>query len=191
VPIFRSEDERGSVGASIEQLEKSLANVQTASGPLRLKVDWRDEKPGFKYSHWELRGVPFRLEIGPRDVAAGQGVLVRRVDRNKQQVSLDDLARELPAMLAEYQARLFQRAVDFRAANTHFADTYDEFKAILDKEGGFLMAPWCGDGGCEKQINADTGATIRVVPFDSPAETGKCMICGNASERRVLFARAY
>ena len=70
---------------------------------------------------------------------------------------------------------LFQRALDFRAANTHYADTYDEFKAILDKEGGFLMAPWCGDGACEKQISADTGATIRVIPFDSPDEAGKCL----------------
>ena len=86
---------------------------------------------------------------------------------------------------------LFQRALDFRAENTHHVDTYDEFKAILDKEGGFLMAPWCGDGDCEKQINADTGATIRVIPFDSPDEAGKCMIDGKPSERRVLFARAY
>jgi prolyl-tRNA synthetase len=191
VPIFRSDEEKSSVAQAIERLEKSLADVQTASGPLRLKVDWRDEKPGFKYNHWELRGVPYRLEIGPRDVAANQAVLVRRLDRDKQTVGIDALAAELPQLLADYQQMLFQRALDFRAANTHFADTYDEFKAVLDKEGGFLMAPWCGDGACEKQINADTGATIRVIPFDSPDEPGKCMICGNASERRVVFARAY
>ncbi len=191
VPIFRTDDERAAVAAAVETLEKSLADVQTASGPLRFKTDWRDEKPGFKYSHWELRGVPFRLEIGPRDVAAGQGVLVRRVDRDKQPMSLAGLAAELPNLLTDYQARLFQRALDFRAANTHFADTYDEFKAVLDKEGGFLMAPWCGDGACEKQIGAETGASIRVIPFDSPDEAGKCMIDGKPSERRVLFARAY
>ena len=191
VPIFRSDEERSAVAGAVEVLEKSLADVQTASGPLRFKTDWRDEKPGFKYSHWELRGVPYRLEIGPRDVAAGQGVLVRRVDRDKQTIGLTALAGELPERLADYQALLFQRAVDFRAANTHLADTYDEFKAVLDKEGGFLMAPWCGDGACEKQINADTGATIRVIPFDSADEPGKCLVDGKPSERRVLFARAY
>jgi len=191
VPIFRSDEERSTVAAAVETLEKSLASVQTASGPLRFKTDWRDEKPGFKYSHWELRGVPYRFEIGPRDVAANQGVLVRRVDRDKQTVGLDHLAGDLPKLLADYQQALFQRALDFRASNTHFADTYDEFKAILDKEGGFLLAPWCGDAACEKQINAETGATIRVIPFDSPDEPGQCLIDGKPSERRVLFARAY
>jgi prolyl-tRNA synthetase len=191
VPIFRSEDDRVAVAGAIEQVEKSLADVQTKSGPLRVKVDWREESPGYKFNHWELRGVPFRLEIGPRDVAAGQGVLVRRVDRDKQTMGLNALAGELPSRLADYQTQLFQRALDFRAENTHLADTYDEFKAILDKEGGFLMAPWCGDGACEKQVNADTGATIRVIPFDSPDEPGKCLVDGRPSGRRALFARAY
>jgi prolyl-tRNA synthetase len=191
VPIWRREDERVQVAEAIERVDRSLSGVQTTSGPLRLKVDWRDESPGFKFSHWELRGVPFRLEVGPRDVAAGQGVLVRRVDRQKETLSLDALATELPARLADYQAQLFQRALDFRAANTHLADGYDEFKAILDKEGGFLMAHWCGDGACERQINADTGATIRVQPFDAPAEDGECIFDGRPSAKRVLFARAY
>jgi prolyl-tRNA synthetase len=191
VPIFRSEDDRAAVAAAIEQLEAGLRDVQTASGPLRLKIDWRDESPGFKFNHWELRGVPYRLEIGPRDVAAGQGVLVRRIDREKQAIPLAGLATELPRILADYQQALFQRALDFRADNTHYADSYEEFKAVLDKEGGFLMAPWCGDGACEKQISAETSATIRVIPFDSPDEPGKCLVDGRPSERRVLFARAY
>ena len=191
VPIFRNDEERAAVGTALEKLEMALRDVQTASGPLRFKTDWRDEKPGFKYSHWELRGVPYRLEIGPRDVAADQGVLVRRVDRNKQSVALGALAQELPQLLADYQKMLFKRAQDFNAANTHFADTYGEFKAVLDREGGFLLAPWCGDSACEKQVNADTGATIRVIPFDSPDEAGKCLVDGKPSERRVLFARAY
>ena len=135
--------------------------------------------------------MPFRLEIGPRDVAAGSGVLVRRVDRDKQPIALSAVAAELPARLADYQHNLFQRALDFRDANTHSADTYDEFKSILDTDGGFLMAPWCGSAECEKQVNADTGATIRCIPFDSPDEAGKCLVDGKPSERRVLFARAY
>jgi prolyl-tRNA synthetase len=191
VPIFRTEDDRRGVAEAVAGIEKSLAGVQTASGPLRVKTDWREESPGFKFNHWELRGVPYRLEIGPRDVAAKQGVLVRRVDRAKETIALDALAADLPQRLADYQALLFQRALDFRAANTHLADGYDEFKAILDKEGGFLMAHWCGDGACEKQISADTGATIRVIPFEAPAEQGACLIDGKPSAQRVLFARAY
>jgi len=191
VPIFRSEDDRVAVAAAIDKLEKSLADAQTVSGPLRFKTDWREETPGFKFNHWELRGVPYRLEIGPRDVAANQGVLVRRVDRAKDTVSLDALASELPGRLADYQQTLFQRALDFRTANTHLADSYTEFKAVLEKEGGFLLAHWCGDGACEKQINAETGASIRVIPFDSPEESGKCLIDDKPSKQRVLFARAY
>ena len=191
VPIFRSEEDRAGVAAAIEAVEKALAGVRTVSGPLRWKTDWREESPGFKYNHWELRGVPFRLEIGPRDVAAGQAVLVRRVDRLKETVALDSLADDLAGRLADYQQLLFERAVDFRAAHTHLADGYDEFKAILDKEGGFIMAHWCGDAACEKQINGDTGASIRVIPFDARQEAGACLIDGKPSDQRVLFARAY
>jgi prolyl-tRNA synthetase len=191
VPIFRSDEERRKVAETIASVEQSLAAVATVSGPLRVKTDWSEQSPGFKFNHWELRGVPFRLEIGPRDVAAGQGVLVRRVDRDKQTVSLVGLAADLPGLLADYQRTLFQRALDYRAANTHLADSYAEFKAILDKEGGFLMAHWCGDSECERQVNADTGATLRAIPFDAPLEPGKCLIDGKPSEVRVLFARAY
>jgi len=191
VPIFRTEEERRSVAAALEPLERSLRDVATASGRLRSRVDWREESPGFKYNHWELRGVPFRLEVGPRDVAAGQGVLVRRVDRHKEGVPLDALAAMLPERLAAYQQALFQRALDFREAHTHRVDTYDDFRAALDDPGGFLLAPWCGDAGCERRISEETGATIRVIPFDAPEEAGACLVDGRPSARRVLFARAY
>ncbi len=191
VPIFRSEEDRSAVAGFIERVEAALSSVHTASGPLRLKVDWREESPGFKYNHWELRGVPFRLEVGPRDVASGSAVLVKRVDRSKEALSIDSLASELPGRLAAYQAELFQRALDFRDANTHRVDDYDAFKSVLEGPGGFLLAPWCGSAECEKRINAETGATIRVVPFDSPDEGGACILDGRPSERRVLFARAY
>jgi prolyl-tRNA synthetase len=191
VPIFRDEDGRLAVEGAIERLEASLADVQTRSGPLRWKVDRREESPGFKYNHWELRGVPYRLEIGPRDVAAGQGVLVRRVDREKTAIPLDALAADLPGRLADYQAAVFQRALDFRTANTHDVDDLATFRDILEGDGGFLMSPWCGDGDCEARVNAETGATIRVIPFDGPAESGRCIVDGRPSERRVLFARAY
>ncbi len=191
VPIFRSDDDRLAVAGAIERVEAELAGVATMSGPLRVTVDRREETPGSKFNHWELRGVPFRLEIGPRDVAAGQGVLVRRVDRLKETIALDALAAELPRRLAGYQALLFQRALDFRAANSHEADDLAGFERILDDGGGFIHAPWCGDGACEKRINEQTGATIRVIPFDAPDEAGRCLVDGRPSERRVLFARAY
>ena len=135
--------------------------------------------------------MPYRLEIGPRDVAAGQGVLVRRVDREKETVAIGDLAAELPGLLAEYQQMLFQRATRVPRLRTPTRSTTTRVREVLDQQGGFLMAPWCGDGACEKQINAETGATIRVIPFDSPDEPGACIVDGRRSERRVLFARAY
>jgi prolyl-tRNA synthetase len=190
VPIFRSEDDRVAVAGAIDRLAASLSDVQTASGPLRLKVDWREESPGFKFNHWELRGVPFRLDIGPRDVAAGQAVLVRRVDRQKETLPLDSLPTELPARLAAYHGHLFDRAVEFRTENTRQVDSLDDFKGGLE-EAGFLMAHWCGDGECEKRINNETGATIRVIPFNAPDEPGACVLDGRPSERRVVFARAY
>ena len=190
VPIFRKDEEKAAVAAAIDRFQATLAETPDGAA-VRVKVDWRDDSPGFKYNHWELRGVPFRLEIGPRDVAAGQGILVKRVDRSKQAMTLDRLAAELPAQLRDYQAELLKRAFEFREASTHRVDTYRQLKDGLDGEGGFFMAPWCGDTKCERQVNEETGATIRCIPLDSSAESGKCTICGGPSERRVLFARAY
>jgi prolyl-tRNA synthetase len=168
-----------------------LKDLPTASGPLRSKVDWREETPGFKFNHWELRGVPLRLEIGPRDVAAAQGVLVRRLDHAKETLSLAALAEELPRRMEAYQAEVFARALEFQRQHTHPVDSLAEMTDVLDGEGGFLMAPWCGSAECEKAVSAANGATIRVIPFDSPDEPGACVVDGRPSERRVLFARAY
>jgi prolyl-tRNA synthetase len=191
VPIFRSEDDRVALAAAIERLQAALADVQTVSGPLRLKVDWREETPGYKYNHWELRGVPFRLEIGPRDVASEQAMLVRRLDRAKEALPLASLPEELPRRLEAYQAELFERAREFQVKNTHRADSLGEMSEVLDASGGFVLAPWCGAAECERAVSAENGATIRVIPFDSPDEPGACVVDGAASERRVLFARAY
>jgi prolyl-tRNA synthetase len=191
VPIFRKEEDRVAVAGAIDKLEAIFKDIQTVSGPLRYKVDWREETPGYKYNHWELRGVPFRLEIGPRDVANDAAMLVRRLDRAKESLPMTALAQELPARLVGYQADVFQRALDFRDENTHRADTLGEMTEILDGPGGFIMAPWCGSAECEKAVSNENSATIRVVPFDSPDEAGACVVDGAPSERRVLFARAY
>ena len=178
VPIFRNEDARRAVAAAIDRLEPALAQVPTASGTLRYEVDWREQSPGFKYNHWELRGVPYRLEIGPRDVAADQGILVRRSDRAKEAIGLAALAGALPGLLSAYQDSLFQRALEFRTAHTHDVDDYATFRSTLEDEGGFLMAHWCGDAACERQINEETGATIRVIPLEGPEDAGRCLIDG-------------
>jgi prolyl-tRNA synthetase len=191
VPIFRSEDDRVAVAGAIETLEKELADVTTVSGPLRWTTDWREESPGFKFNHWELRGVPLRLEIGPRDVAAGQGVIVRRLDRAKETLPLGAIAADLPGRLAAYQQAVFQRALDFRTANTHYVDGWDDFSSVLADQGGFVWAHWCGSAECEAKVSADAGATIRNIPFDSPDEAGRCVVDGKPSERRVVFAKAY
>jgi prolyl-tRNA synthetase len=191
IPISRRDEERSAVEGAIERLQGLLAG-EAEGRAVRLHVDRRDEvTPGAKFAHWELRGVPFRIEIGPRDVAADQAVLVRRIDRAKEVVPLAELAAGLPARLTAYQAELYQRAVAFRAENTHRVDDYAQFKAVLEEEGGFLMAHWCGSEACERQINEETGATIRVVPLDAETEEGVCLIDGGASHQRVVFARAY
>jgi prolyl-tRNA synthetase len=191
VPIFRSEEDRVAVAAAIESVEAALTDLPTRSGPLRLRVDWREETPGFKFNHWELRGVPLRLEIGPRDVAAGQGILVRRLDHAKETLPLVALAEELPRRLEVYQADVLARALEFRRQHTHPVDSLAEMTEALEGGGGFLMAPWCGSADCEKAVSAANGATIRVIPFDSPDEPSACVVDGRPSERRVLFARAY
>jgi prolyl-tRNA synthetase len=191
VPIFRTEEDRVAVAGAIESLERALAGVSTVSGPLRWTTDWRDESPGFKFNHWELRGVPLRLEVGPRDVAAGQGVIVRRLDRAKETLPLDAIPADLPGRLAAYQQAVFQRALDFRAANTHHVDVWDDFVSVLAGEGGFVWSHWCGSAECETRVSAETGATIRNIPFDSPDEPGRCVVDGQPSERRVVFAKAY
>src|SRR5690606_18446500 len=109
-------------------------------------------------------------------VAAGQGVLVRRIDRAKETLPLDAIAAELPGRLAGYQQDVFQRALDFRAANTHYVDSWDDFSSVVADQGGFVWAHWCGSAECETKVGADTGATIRNIPFDSPDEAGRCIV---------------
>ncbi len=191
VPIFRIEEDR----AAVAQRSSGSRRRWPTSRPLRVRCATRSTGARNRRASSTTTGSCAACRFASRSARATwpparecwyDGSIAR-----SDAVSLDGLPNELPQLLADYQADLLQRARDFHAANTHFADTYDEFKAVLEKEGGFLLAPWCGDGACEKQVNADTGATIRVIPFDSPAEEGKCLVDGRPSERRVLFARAY
>jgi prolyl-tRNA synthetase len=124
-------------------------------------------------------------------VAAGTAVLARRLDHAKEALPLAALDEELPRRLEAYQADVFARAIAFRADHTHEVDSLDAMTDVLEGEGGFLMAPWCGSAECEKAVSVANGATIRVIPFDAPDDRGACIVDGKPSERRVLFARAY
>jgi len=148
-------------------------------------------KPGYKFSEWELQGIPLRIEIGPKDVEKNNVVLVRRDTMEKQFITrvgiLDKVTSELTAM----QSEMLERARAFRDKNTLIIDDYDTFKTIVEGEGGFLKSHWCGDGACETKVQEETKATIRCIPFDEADEKGKCVVCGKASPKRVIFAKAY
>jgi prolyl-tRNA synthetase len=139
-----------------------------------------------------LKGVPVRLEIGPRDLSAGQVTLVRRDTRAKEAVSLEGAPGRVISLLAEVQQALVQRALQFREANTHTADDYATFKRIMNDQRGFIRAYWCGSAECEAHIKEDTRATIRVIPEDAEADgPGECVYDSQPARGRVLFAQAY
>ena len=158
----------------------------------RVKVDWRDDRSaGFKFNEWELKGVPLRLEIGPRDVAADQAVLVRRDTREKITVSSADLAATVEILLVEIQANLFVSATQMLHDNTAEVDSFEELAARVSTNAGWSLAHWCGDAACEAKIKAETKATTRCIPFDQDMENGNCIVCGIPSQQRIIFARAY
>jgi prolyl-tRNA synthetase len=160
----------------------------------RAELDAREEfTPGWKYAEYEMRGVPLRIEIGPRDIKAGQAMLVRRDTRTKEAVALDALPARVAAVLEDVQASLFKNAGQFLAANTRDAATYDEFKEILETKRGFVRSPWCGGDACEVRIKQETMATIRVIPLDQDERSvsGRCIACGEPAKAIATFARAY
>jgi prolyl-tRNA synthetase len=161
---------------------------------LRVLLDTREEfTPGWKFSEYEMRGVPLRIEIGPRDVKAGQAVLVRRDAGQKTTLPLDAIASKVPGILEDIQASLFREAETFLRENTRQASGYDEFKAVLDNQRGFVKSLWCGSDACEDKIKDDTMATIRVIPLEmkDQAAPGACVCCGQEARVLAYFARAY
>ncbi|HHY47758.1 MAG TPA: proline--tRNA ligase [Firmicutes bacterium] len=162
------------------------------SGRFRVHLDDREEySPGWKFNDWELRGVPLRMEIGPRDLKAGQVMLARRHSGEKESVSQEGIEETVARVLDEIQKGLYERARRFRDENTHDVDTYDEFQSIASSAlPGFIRAGWCGSAECEAAIKAETGATIRCIPFED-AGKGTCVRCGKDGGRIVYFAKAY
>jgi prolyl-tRNA synthetase len=160
---------------------------------IRVMLDDRDSQtPGWKFNEWELRGVPLRLEIGPKDLEKSQVVLARRDTREKSFVPMDGLTDHVRGLLSTIQQALYDRALKFRTEHTSEADTYDEFKEIMEGRPGFVISPWCGSAQCEADIKAETQATIRNIPFTGAAPAGKtCIKCGTPATQQAWFAKAY
>jgi prolyl-tRNA synthetase len=166
--------------------------AQLAGAGIRVFLDDRDTyTPGWKFADWEMRGVPVRLEIGPKDIEKSSVVVVRRDTREKKATAMDGLAASVTAVLDEIQAGLLARARAFREERTTSAGDYDEFKRLMEGRPGFVIAPWCGTADCEAQIKSETQATIRNIPFTSPEPTGPCIRCGLPAVATVWFAKAY
>jgi prolyl-tRNA synthetase len=159
---------------------------------VRVMVDARDAyTPGWKFAEWELRGVPLRIEIGPKDLEKSQVVVARRDTRVKSPVPMDTLTGSVVDLLEEIQQALLQRAREFREQHTSRAASYDEFKSAMEGRPGFVIAGWCGSAECEATIKADTQATLRNIPFGSEQVAGTCVKCGKASNVEAWFAKSY
>jgi prolyl-tRNA synthetase len=188
VPIFRDEDQKAAVFEAAERIKSQLSEF-------RVKLDLREGvTPGFKFNEWEMRGVPLRVELGPRDLEANEVVLARRdvLGRDgKQKASQDGLVETIRDLLSEIQASLFVRATEFRDSNTHQVESYEAFKETLETKGGFLRVHWAGSSEDEDQVKAETRATIRCFLMDPPDGKGKCFFTGEETDRVAVFAKAY
>ena len=159
---------------------------------VRVTLDDRDAyTPGWKFAEWEMRGVPVRLEIGPKDIEKSQVVLVRRDTREKLPTPMDGLTETIVTLLGAIQKNLFERAVKFREDRTKRVSTYEEFKVLMEGRPGFVIAGWCGSADCEAQIKAETQATLRNIPFGSERAAGSCVKCGRPAAGEAWFAKAY
>ncbi|MFC7522980.1 proline--tRNA ligase [Parapedobacter sp. GCM10030251] len=187
VPIFKTEEER----TAIVGLTDTLI-VELKSKGISVKYDDRDtHRPGFKFAEWELKGVPVRIAVGTRDLQNGTVEIARRDTQTKETVAQAGLADRVEQLLMDIQQQIYNKAMTFREANTIAVDSYDEFKRVLEEQGGFISAHWDGTAETEKLIKEETKATIRCIPLDNPLEEGHCIRTGKPSRQRVLFARAY
>jgi prolyl-tRNA synthetase len=174
----------------LEKARKVLGKLQKKG--ISAILDEREEyTPGWKFNHWELKGVPIRIEIGPKDVKKEQVIAARRDTLEKVAVKDEELTGTIEEMLEEIQDNLFNRAKKFLNDNITAVKTYDEFKAVLEKKGGFLKACWCSESTCEEKIKEETGATIRLIPFEKEKVFSDCVFCGKKAVQVVFFARAY
>ncbi len=188
VPIFKKEEEHLAVVAKMEELK-----AQLEQRGLSVKIDDRDNvRSGFKFAEWELKGVPVRIAIGPRDLQNNTVEVARRDTLTKESMSADDVVAHVVELMDAIQQNIYQKALDFRAQKTYVVDTWEEFKEKIE-EGGFLLCHWDGTPETEEKIKEETKATIRCIPLDTNVimEEGKCIYSGRPSKQRVIFARSY
>ena len=165
--------------------------AELVAAGIRVTLDDREERPGWKFAEWELRGVPLRVEIGPKDIEKSAVLVARRDTREKQSLPMEGLPEQLRGLLDEIQHNLLHRALAFRAEHTQHVATYDEFKQVLEGRPGFVIASWCGSAECEAQIKTDTQATIRNMPIGGAAPSGHCIRCDSPAQAEAWFAKSY
>jgi prolyl-tRNA synthetase len=187
IPIYKNIEQLATISETAKKIKADLE----AKG-ISVKYDDRDNnKPGWKFADYELKGVPVRLAIGPRDLENKTIEVARRDTLTKETIPIDKINEFIPKLLDDIQTNIYNKALNFRKENTFYIDTWDDFLKTLDNPGGFIMAHWDGTVETEEKIKEETKATIRCIPFDSPEEDGKCVYSGKPSKRRVLFARSY
>ena len=186
VPIFKDKE-----GQKIfnKYLESVLLELRNAG--VRIHEDWRKGSPGFKFNEWEMKGVPIRLEVGPKDIEKQQVVIARRDTGEKQFVKKEDIVNLIPNLLDSIQNNLFEQAKQFRLNNTHTVSTYADFKEVIKNKGGFIRCGWDGSAETETAIKNETKATIRVIPFDENTKGLNCIFSGKPAKHEVIFAKAY
>lgn len=172
-------------------LDKAYELRERLSKICRVKVDDSDKMPGWKFAEYEMRGVPLRLEVGPKDIQKNQVVLVKRENREKLFVSMNELEEKLPLIFDDIQKSLYSKALAHREARTFKAETLDEMESILDTNPGFIKAMWCGDEKCENAIKERIAATARCIPFEQEKISDKCVCCGKEAKQLVYWGRAY
>ncbi len=187
VPIYNSD---ASFDAITEKVNELIPKLRSKG--ISVKYDNRDtQRPGFKFAEWELKGVPVRMAIGPRDLENGTVELARRDTKEKKVYQLENIENEIAQLLEDIQTAIYQKALDFRSNNITKVENYDDFVKVLDEKGGFVSAHWDGTPETEEKIKEQTKATIRCIPLDNAQEAGVCILTGKPSTQRVLFARAY
>ena len=187
VPIYKGEESKAIIDAKVDEIITSLKALG-----IRVKYDNNDNsRPGWKFAQYELQGVPVRLAMGLRDMDNNVVEIARRDTKEKSSVSLDGVANTVAKLLEEIQQNMYNKALTFRNENITVVDNWDDFVKVLDEKGGFISAHWDGTAETEEKIKEQTKATIRCIPMNNKQEEGKCVLTGNASGQRVLFARAY
>ena len=185
IPIAKNEEEKDDLKDYLEPITEALKKSK-----IRVYEDWTNNSPGFKFNEWEMKGVPLRMEVGPRDIKEGKVVLARRDEKGKLFIPKDDVSDNIQRFLDNIQLKLTTQARDFRDKNTHIVKDYDDFKSIISK-GGFVRCGWDGNSETEAKIKQDTKATIRCIPFDEDPEELTCVLTGQKAKHEVIFAKAY